>query len=108
MEGYGECYWKDQDKKYYGYHKQDKKHGFGIYYWEKTFKIYVGFFKNGKQEGMGKMITKDRVKWAYWKDGQNIKPFNNAEEALASLAKKDLKYKHYFTLDINKLIHFLS
>ena len=49
MDGYGEFYWGNEGKKYFGFYKDDLKQGFGVYVWNfDPIEAYMGFWEKGK------------------------------------------------------------
>jgi hypothetical protein len=107
MNGYGEFYWKD-GKIYVGYYLNDKKEGFGIYYWPNLNRTYIGFWKDGKQDGIGKLINKGKVKYGQWINGEKIRQFDNANEAISLMSSDCLVFKKFFKVDEDKIIAFLN
>ena len=106
MNGYGECYYKD-GKKYFGFHKMDKKDGFGIFCWNNN-KYYIGFWKEGKQNGMAKFIKGNHSRFGIWREGKKEKWFNNEDEFINNLAPYDEKYSTFFQWNAYKIIEFFE
>jgi hypothetical protein len=81
-------------KKYYGYYKNDKKHGIGVFFWKDHIKIYIGTWLNGKQSGPGIMYYNNgTIKYGMWEDGVWIKWYNGLWEF-----KKDCDESQYIDL----------
>ena len=64
------------NKKYFGYFKNDKKNGFGIMYWMNSNKAFIGFWRDGKQIGIGKCFLNDKIKYGFWNENNKVFYFN--------------------------------
>ena len=73
MDGMGYYSWSD-GRQYYGYHKDDRKHGYGQLY-QPDGKTYEGYWIEGKQHGIGVYTGKKGL----WEDGKRIHWFSDPE-----------------------------
>jgi hypothetical protein len=64
------------NKKYFGYFKNDKKNGFGIMYWINSNKAFIGFWRDGKQIGIGKCFLGEKIKFGFWNENNKVFYFN--------------------------------
>ena len=109
-EGLGEEI--SEDKKYFGYFKNDKRNGFGIMYWLNSNKAYIGFWKDGKQIGIGKCLIDNKVKYGFfnengkiiWIKEQNFIPYIkywNLENIYS-------KYEYFFKFKLDDVQYFFE
>ena len=109
-EGLGEEI--SEDKKYFGYFKNDKRNGFGIMYWLNSNKAYIGFWKDGKQIGIGKCLIENKVKYGFfnengkiiWIKEQNFIPYIkywNLENIYS-------KYEYFFKFKLDDVQYFFE
>ena len=64
MDGYGEFYWGNEGKKYFGFYKDDLKQGFGVYVWNfDPIEAYMGFWEKGKMAGLGVRVKGSKLKY---------------------------------------------
>ena len=101
-----------EGNKYCGFYKNGKKNGFGIYYSPKG-KLYIGFWKNGKQDGYGKYISKSKIKYGIFNNGNLEKKYENENIFYKDLLdinvnKNIIKTNWIFKWDINKIKNFLE
>ena len=100
------------DKKYFGYFKNDKKNGFGIMYWINSNKAYIGFWKDGKQIGIGKCLIDNKVKYGFFNDNEKV--FWIKEQNLITYLKywnlQDIysKYDYFFKLKLSDIQYFFE
>ena len=107
LDGYGEMNWVDGNK-YYGFYKNDKKHGFGMYY-SSDNKYFIGFWKNGKQDGFGKYIQNDKIRYSFWKNGKIDKKYENIDENefFKNLENNKINFI-YFKWDVKQLSSYFK
>ena len=125
MDGFGEFFW-NEEKKYIGNYKNDKRNGFGIFIFKifesqnpilishtkknnflKNYSAYVGFWKNGNMEGFGMKVTDEEIKYGLWENGMNRK-YLETNFALKTYFKWiDKKYKIFFEKH-NEILLFLE
>ena len=108
MDGYGEFYWKEE-KRFYGFYKNDKRNGFGIYIWNlNPLNSYVGFFENGFFNGVGIKIDGDIVKYGLWKRQEIDKWFKGPWE-FENFIHNDynLKFMNVFLMNNIELFQYI-
>ena len=106
MWGYGEFIW-NQDKKYCGFYKNDKKDGFGIFK-TKGNKFFVGFWKEGKQEGIGKYFIDNNIRYGIWKNGKRENEIFSEEEFISRFNSNEAKYINVFQWNLEKIKNFMN
>jgi len=106
MWGYGEFIW-NQEKKYYGFYKNDKKDGFGIFKM-KGNKIFIGFWKEGKQNGIGKYIKDNNIRYGIWKDGKKENEIFSEEEFINRFNSFEAKFINIFQWNVDKIKNFMN
>ena len=86
---------------------KDKRDGFGNYYWAETNKAYFGFWKNGRKLSFGKFITENKWKYGNWINESQINYFKSEEEAFEVLENYGLQsYKPIFLLTLDDIRNY--
>ena len=90
----------------------DEKNGLGTSYWKNEDKLFIGFWKNNKMNGFGKYFHGNKVKFGIWGEEmgkQKVEWINSDEEALNYISNNNLeKYKKYFELNKEDVINHLN
>ncbi len=81
-------------------------------YWKNKDKLFIGFWKNNKINGFGKIFQENKVRFGLWtdeKDNKKIDWFNSDEEAYNYLENNNLEnYKKLFEFSKDEIIRYYS
>ena len=109
MEGYGEMYWEDTGKRYFGFYEVDKRNGFGCYIWNlEPFSAYIGFWELGKMNGLGIKISNNLFRYGIWKDGEKEFWLQGPWEMRKYAKPEQLKYLKILEKNQSKIMNFIK
>ena len=109
MDGYGEFYWGNEGKKYFGFYKDDLKQGFGVYVWNfDPIEAYMGFWEKGKMAGLGVRVNGSKLKYGFWKGGKIEMWLQGAWELRKNAKGTQLKYLKIMEGNKNKIISYIQ